>query len=225
MVFRVNFLAHCALASDAAAILHADVLDGLLAGAIIADFSKGKIPSDWPTSVAAGVRLHRRIDSATNQLPAIKVSCNRFPKHLRRLAPIFIDILGDYHLSQTWSDYYTAELDEFSKHCYAAVRRHSDLLPERGQRFITYLEHVDLLANGADWANIENAIASVLRRLRSDLSLSETAATVYNLAAATRQEFDAYYPECIQLARAWGTDYAASIDAISAAPNTADETH
>ena len=103
----MNFLAHCALAADASETWSVDshCRNGLLAGAIIADFCKGRVNTQWPRPLQ-GIRLHRRIDAVSNQHAAIRNSCQLYPKELRRYAPIFVDILADYHLSHRWQDYY-----------------------------------------------------------------------------------------------------------------------
>ena len=50
---RINYLAHLYLSGDS---------PGERAGALLGDFVKGPVLSDWPTDVAFGIRLHRRVD-------------------------------------------------------------------------------------------------------------------------------------------------------------------
>ena len=75
----MNFLAHCALAG-------AD--EDLIVGSFLGDFVKGPISTDLPTGVQRGVRLHRRIDAYSNMQADIRVSVERFPAELRRIAPV-----------------------------------------------------------------------------------------------------------------------------------------
>jgi acyl carrier protein phosphodiesterase len=101
----MNFLAHCALAQDASDCWdNGNALrDGLLAGAILADFGKGPIASHLPLDLQAGIRLHRRIDAFTNQHDLIRDTLRLvspraaplradFPRHSRRL--LLISDLG-----------------------------------------------------------------------------------------------------------------------------------
>ena len=132
----MNFLAHCALAQDASDCWtggHA-MRGGLLAGAILADFGKGRIDTRLPLELQAGIRLHRRIDAFTNQHELIRSTCAAFPADLRRYAPIFIDILGDYYLSQMWDIYYAEPRTQFSQRCYHACATYADHLMTPGQR-------------------------------------------------------------------------------------------
>ena len=134
----MNFLAHCALADEASSLWQVDSNQhqGLLAGAVIADFTKGRINPLWPDALQAGIRLHRRIDAVSNQHPGIRTSCERFPKSLRRFAPIFIDILADHYLSLSWQDYTKENLGTFTPRCYQAIARYQEFVPHQGQSYI-----------------------------------------------------------------------------------------
>jgi acyl carrier protein phosphodiesterase len=163
----MNFLAHCALAKDAAKTFDfgTDALEGLLAGAVIGDFVKGRIPTDWPVALQAGVRLHRKIDAVSNRNNALQGLSADYPAPVRRFAPIFLDLLADYCLASNWPDHYTYPLKPFSQDCYDAIAKHQSFLPDHGVRFFDYMQQQDLLANYHQWAHVRRGIESVLRRL------------------------------------------------------------
>ena len=104
----MNFLAHCSLAHDAALIWQCDhdQRSGLLAGAVIGDFVKGQLPQQWPHALRAGARLHRKVDALSNINSGIRQNCDRYPAHMRRFAPIFVDMLADHCLALNWQNYY-----------------------------------------------------------------------------------------------------------------------
>ena len=112
----MNFLAHCALANDAADRMQADLTlrQGLLAGGVIGDFVKGPVLPAWPQALQNGVRLHRKIDALSNQDPAIHQLSRAFPSTLRRFAPIFLDLIADHALAQDWSRHYPSTTQSFS---------------------------------------------------------------------------------------------------------------
>ena len=201
----MNFLAHCTLAADASATwdVPANQHNGLLAGAIIADFSKGRVNPQWPQSLQAGIRLHRRIDAVSNQHAAILKSCARYPKQLRRFAPIFVDILADYHLSHNWNSYSKHDLFGFAQRCYAAVAYYQDYLPEHGRRFAAYMQDSNLLARYHEWPTIEQAIASSLRRLqRPDLTATAVAASS-EITGQSVDDFHEFYADFRQQLVHW----------------------
>jgi len=207
----VNFLAHCALAQDASNCWENGnaLRDGLLAGAILADFGKGPIASHLPLDLQAGIRLHRRIDAFTNQHDLIRDTCTSFPPRLRRYAPIFLDILGDYYLSRTWSNYYTEARPDFSQRCYDACAAYGQYLGEAEaaqlQKFLHYMRSTDLLANYDGWEHVERGLRSVLRRLGQS-SLFEAA----NIAADAQRDsgehaFRLYFSDLRDQLPAWAT--------------------
>lgn len=207
----MNFLAHCALAQDASDCWeNGDALrSGLLAGAILADFGKGPIASKWPLELQTGVRLHRRIDAFTNQHGLIRDNCALFPPELRRYAPIFLDILGDYYLSRTWGDYYAEARSHFSRRCYDACNAYVHHLDETKaphlHTFLQYMRNTDLLANYHDWEHVERGLQSVLRRL-GQTSLYEAV----NMAADAQRDsgehaFRLYFADLRDQLPAWAT--------------------
>ena len=167
----MNFLVHCALALEASRRWPQGhtIRQGLLAGAIFADFDKGPIDKSLPLDLQTGIRLHRRIDAFSNQHQAIRDRCATFPLELRRYAPIFLDILGDFYLSQNWAYYYAHSRATLSRRCYEACEIYSVYLSTEQAtqmtRFLVYMRGADLLANYDDWQHIERATHSVLRRL------------------------------------------------------------
>jgi acyl carrier protein phosphodiesterase len=205
----VNFLAHCALASDASQCWPNGelLLEGLLAGAVVADFSKGPIAKTLPAELQTGIRLHRRIDAYSNQHPAIRETCSNFPKELRRYAPIFIDILADYYLSLAWDEYYPASRTDFSEQCYEACEHYSanpaNATSDQLRRFIAYMRETDLLASYHEWQHVERALHSVLRRLEKEELLPAVIATCLEQRDSGQSAFRIYFPDTRQQLTSW----------------------
>lgn len=194
----MNFLAHAALAHDAALRWSADEAQttGLLAGAVIGDYVKGRIPTDWPIALQAGVALHRRIDAISNRHFGIQATCNTYPDDLRRYAPIFIDLLADHSLARDWSRYYEkTEKNAVSEACYKALNAHLDKLPANGIRFASYMQEVDLLANYDEWSHVEQGFQSVLRRLNVTLDPGRVLSVCANQIGATDMLLTTLYPD------------------------------
>lgn len=189
----MNFLAHCVLAHPG---------EGFLAGGILGDFVKGNIPRSLPVELRAGVRLHRRIDSFSNRLPALKESARRFPPTLRRVAPVLLDIVADHCLAVSWPRHGIGDLHNFTAGIYAAVERYRDWVPDRGREFVERMIDTDLLARYGDAAVIHRAMGHVLSRLELTHLRGELAKVLDNSLAALANDFDVYYPELDAFARA-----------------------
>jgi|TARA_B110000444_G_C18508683_1_gene441261 acyl carrier protein phosphodiesterase len=201
----MNFLAHCVLADHAAKHWRVDLQtrQGLLAGAVIADFTKGPVNNAWPQALQAGVRLHRRIDAFSNTQQAIKTTCERFPSEYRRYAPIFVDLLADYFLSISWDDFHDESKTVFSAKCYAALTEYEGFLPAHGQRFLQYAQQRDLFANYDQWKNIQRGLSSVLQRLNREAWFEEVNECTASLRESALPDFHLYYAELEQQLASW----------------------
>ena len=198
----MNFLAHCSLAHDAAGAWGSDEQQrqGLLAGAVIGDFVKGPLPTDWPEPLRAGARLHRRVDALSNRNPGIRQNCDRYPPHLRRFAPIFVDVLADHCLTLAWQQFYEMDLQSFSAECYDAIEHYENYLSHDAVRFFDYMREVDLLANYGEWSHVARGLKSVLRRLQREHWFIDVERASLATVAGTHHDFASYYP---QLQQAW----------------------
>ena len=159
----MNFLAHCLLGARASD--HPAQRDGLVAGGLLGDFVKGPVPAHWPESVQLGVRLHRRIDAFSNQHPGIRQSCDRFPKALRRFAPIFVDVVADHALSLGWQQRHSEPLGDFTQHCYRLADDHRSLLDAEHNRYLTWMTEHDLLGGYGEPEVMFRGLRSITRRL------------------------------------------------------------
>jgi len=92
----MNYLAHLYLADRAGADL---------AGAVLGDFVRGPDMTRFAPAVAHSIRLHRRIDTLTDQHPLVLGAMSRFEAGPRRYAPIILDVLWDYVLATDWPRY------------------------------------------------------------------------------------------------------------------------
>jgi acyl carrier protein phosphodiesterase len=201
----VNFLAHCVLADHASVHWQADAQthQGLLAGAVVADFTKGRIDQTWPRALQAGVRLHRRIDAFSNTQQGIKLTCAKFPAQYRRYAPIFVDVLADYFLSISWNDFHSEAKTTFSAKCYEALTAYEGFLPTNGQRFLHYAQEKDLFANYDQWENIERGLGSVLKRLNKATWFEEVNDCAKSIKTTALPDFYLYYSELEQQLPSW----------------------
>ena len=77
------------------------------------DFWRGAPDPAWPAALAAGVRLHRRVDVHTDAHPAVRAARALFVPPLRRYAGIALDV---------WFDHCSRASSSAIRPCAAAVR-------------------------------------------------------------------------------------------------------
>ena len=204
----VNFLAHSLIAARANP--DAELLtDGLIAGGILGDLVKGTVPENWPVALQLGVRLHRRIDAHSNGAAGVRASCNRFPTDLRRLAPVFVDIVADHCLALAWRDCHDEPLQEFSQRCYATAAPHAHRLDARGQRYLHWIIEEDLLAGYRSVEVMQGGLLSVTRRLGREHLNPALLTFVADALPELNADFLGYFPELLAHGRDWAATHAA----------------
>ncbi len=190
----MNFLAHCVLGALASESRN----EGLIVGGILGDLWKGAIPAHWNAEIRAGIRLHRRVDAASNQHPGIRRSCDRFPAELRRLAPVLVDIHGDLALAGFWSNHVAQPQLEFIQRCNGVIGnwREWDLeLPSAAERFLDVIIERDLLTAYGTWDGVGLCVEGVARRLCKPDLPGPALATCQALSEALCTDFNSYFPD------------------------------
>ena len=182
----MNFLAHCLLAWPG---------QGWIAGGVLGDFVKGRLPETLPPELKAGIRLHRRIDSFANRLADMKPSIARFDVELRRAAPVLLDIVADHCLALTWPRYSKVALADLGTEVYGALRRFDACVPDTGRPFVSRMIETDLLGRYAEPEVRDRALRYVLSRLRlSHLSTALDQLLNARLPAFV-EDFHGYFPK------------------------------
>jgi acyl carrier protein phosphodiesterase len=182
----MNFLAHCLLAWPG---------QGWVAGGVLGDFVKGRVPESLPSELSAGVRLHRRIDTFSNRLADMKPSIARFDTELRRAAPVLLDIVADHCLALTWCRYADVALADFTTEVYTALRRFHAYAPDRGRPFIARMIDTDLLARYDDPAVRDRALLYVLNRLQLTQLSPKVTSLLDSQLPAFVEDFHGYFPK------------------------------
>ncbi len=198
----MNFLAHCLIAARAQPP-DDPTSPGLIAGGLLGDFVKGPVPETWPAPLRTGIGLHRRIDAYSNGAGGVRKSCNRFPPELRRLAPVFVDIIADHCLAVDWPAWHDEPLKDFSQRCYATLQPHTHRFGRRVRRYLDWLVAEDLLAHYQTTEAMERGLRSVTRRLHRE---HLNGALVDFSAAALPElhgDFRGYFPQLLEHGREW----------------------
>jgi acyl carrier protein phosphodiesterase len=195
----VNFLAHCLIPDRATRAPHPD----LIAGGFVGDFLKGPVPDTLPGQLGLGIRLHRRIDAYSNRQAGIRRSCERFPAHLRRFAPVFVDVIADHLLARHWSRFHPDRLTDFTRGAYAAIEPHVARLPQPGQRLFSYMVEQDLFAQYLEPRVLYRTLESVTRRLKRPELNDGLEALVAERMAELDHDFLEYFPDLLAHAEDW----------------------
>lgn len=150
----MNYLAHVYLAGDA----DSDRLGGLMG-----DFVKGPLPCGLPSDLAAGVALHRRIDSYADAHPAFQRSRARVSAARRRYSGVMVDMFYDHLLTSLWESYSSQALTKYCHDVYDLLDANAALLPERLGQVRIWMRKDDWLSSYRTLQGTGNAIDRIAR--------------------------------------------------------------
>ncbi len=170
----MNYLAHAYLSFH-----HPEIL----VGNMISDFVKGKKQYDYPLMVQQGIRLHREIDSFTDEHPATRAARQFLKPAAGPYAGAFLDIVYDHFLALDANEMMESNWKDFSKEVYAQLAEKEELLPEKFARMFPYMVSQDWLYHYRFVSGIEKSFGGIARRA----SYLSDAAPVFELF---RQHYD-----------------------------------
>ena len=153
----MNFLAHLWLA---------DQTRTSLAGAILGDVVRGSDLTKYPDEITRGIRLHRKVDAATDRHPLIVSVRERYASGQRRYAGIVLDLACDYVLSSDWARYSHEALPDFCTRTAQAVADASPWFELAGAPGTRAPQFTELLLSYGTEPGIERALRRVASRMR-----------------------------------------------------------
>ena len=188
----MNFLAHLHLADNSKTSLAAN-----LAG----DFAKGSIER-FPKHLQQGIWLHRQIDQLTDTHELTKELESKFPKQLKRAAPILIDLAFDHMLAKYWDEYHNASLKEFARKAYDAIDA-CEGLPEQLQCLAPRIRSENWLVAYKSREGLNKTIESVAKRVSKPEIFNGATAAVKSLDIEIEIAFRTFYPQLMAYSRIW----------------------
>ncbi len=135
----------------------------VITGNFMADAVKGRDLSRFPEEVQRGIRLHRRIDTFTDQHAITLQGRERLRAHCGKFAGVALDIFYDHCIASTWQE--EEPLPDFAQRMYALLHAHHHLMPERTQRMFPYMMRGDWLTGYASLEGIAGALSGLAHRV------------------------------------------------------------
>ena len=191
----MNFLAHLHLAGDD---------DGLRLGALLGDFTKGKLAlRKYPEGVQTGIELHRFIDSTTDQVPAVADLRRQIDKPFRRYAGIIIDLALDHELALRWERYSDQSLEDFDAGVRELLANTDVFIPRRLRSFMDYADRQGLFAAYREEKEVLRSLRGVGGRLLRPNPLHRVDEIWTGLKPAFSECFERTYPAIQSEVAAW----------------------
>jgi acyl carrier protein phosphodiesterase len=193
----MNFLAHAFLSGDD---------DEILVGNFIADAVKGKDASRFSHGVQNGIRLHRQIDTYTDNHPVFIRSKGRIQGEYGKFAGVVIDIYYDHFLALYWTNYSDKDLSEFAVKVYTLMLNNYKILPARSKRILPYMIIHNWLVGYSRFKDLQWVFNGMSRRSRKYESGMEGAVDSLRRDYDNfKSDFEAFFPDMIEAANGFRT--------------------
>ncbi len=170
-------------------------------GQLCGDFVRGPVTQQYPAAIARGIRVHRAVDSYTDQHPVNLEARRLFKRPHRRYAGIICDVAYDHFLALDWQRYCRTPLTDYAMLVDDALSQRSALLPDNLKAFMPYLKSEKILERNTLREHIELTLVRISRRRQSMAPLASAAALVWQNELALKAYFDEFFPELIMHTR------------------------
>ncbi|WP_201982000.1 acyl carrier protein phosphodiesterase [Hymenobacter rubidus] len=188
----MNFLAHLFLSGPSHAAAYSDVL----LGNFMADSVPGKQLESYPPAVQTGIRLHRAIDTFTDQHPVVRRSTQRLREAgYGKYAGVISDMFLDHFLARNFEKFSSEKLPEFTRRVYALLTQHQAELPPRVQQFLPYMVQHNWLVGYAELEGIRRALGGLSRRATAGSGMETAVDELQANYAGYEADFWEYFPE------------------------------
>lgn len=191
----MNFLAHAYLAGP-------DPADRV--GGLLGDFVKGLLPAGLPPELAAGVALHRAIDSFADRHPAFNASRARVGLKRRRFSGVLVDMFYDHLLARDWRLFNDGSLEDYAATQYASMEAYASVLPAQAVEIVGLMRSQDWLCGYREVSGIGGTIDRMARyRLRRENPLAGGVEEFLADAAGFEADFAHFLPDAFAFAADW----------------------
>ena len=188
----MNFLAHLHLAT---------LSESSLLGNLMADFVRGDPSQQWDVPVADGIRLHRRLDSMTDQLPEVRAARQLFRQETRRVSPVTLDVIWDHFLARDWHLYCPdIALGDFCDQAEQQIRPFLTRTPAEFRALNQWMWPEQWLEKYARKERLEVVLQGMAKRRPKLEKLRHSYQDFTDNYAALDQLFSEFYPGLMQLA-------------------------
>jgi len=182
----MNFLAHLYLSGD-----NPDVR----IGNFIADAVKGHDWEKYRDGIRTGIKLHRAIDTFTDNHPVVRNSISRLQDKYHKYSGVIVDMLYDHYLAKYWDEYNSMELNQFVDSSYALMLRNFFVLPTRAKRVLSFMMMQNWLVSYADLDALERHYRNMSRRTHFNSGMENAVVDIRASYDDFERDFREFFPE------------------------------
>ena len=185
----MNFLAHLFLSCEQ---------EGLLIGNFLADYLSNEQVRQYPEPIQEGVRLHRAIDTYTDNHPEVLKGVRRLYGRHSKYASVVVDVYYDYLLSVNWLRYSNKPLPEFCRDVYQVLEDHLEIMPPGLQKHLPMMIADNWLRSYGSHNGLAIAFHRMKRRTSRPEYLDGALESLVLHFDDLNEEFNAFFPDVIE---------------------------
>lgn len=182
----MNFLAHIYLSGEN---------ELLTIGNFAADGIRGKVFTNYPKAMQAGIVLHRFIDSYTDAHFVFRQSTKRLHKAYGHYSGVIVDIFYDHFLAKNWNDYSDQPLDEYIQDFYKSLNRNFEILPPRFKKLTPFMIEDNWLLSYATVEGIQKVLSGMNRRTNGRSKMNEATKELIEYYEAFENDFTQFFKD------------------------------
>lgn len=185
----MNYLAHLYLSQNTGE---------LMIGNFIGDAVKGNALEDLSPGRKAGVVLHRKIDTYTDQHPVTQETNAILRPYFRKYAGVVSDVFYDHFLAINWSEYHDTPLDEYTAGIYRFLGQHAESFPFKSQQFFQYIQAGQVLESYATISGISRVMLGMSRRASFVSDMEKAGGVLEKHYEALEADFRKFFPDLVR---------------------------
>jgi len=171
--------------------------EDLQIGNLWAEVVRGNNFSAFTPSVALGIRLHRTIDSFTDNSDLVKRASHLFHAEHRKYSPIIVDVLFDYFLIKNWKNYSDEKYHDFVLQTYKIIKKNINLFPLKLQKMLEALLFYDWFNEYSSLNGIEKTLKELSKRTKFENNMGNALTEIYLYYDELEIIFLTFFPELI----------------------------
>ena len=188
----MNFLAHLLLSGPVGATAYSDIV----LGNFIADSVPGRQLEAYPPAVQAGIRLHRAIDTFTDQHPVVRRSTLRLREAgYGKYAGVISDMFLDHFLARHFAGFSPEPLADFARRVYGQLMARQAEMPARVQHLLGYMVQHNWLLGYAETAGLARALSGLSRRASPGSGMETAVEELLRHYDAYEADFQEFFPQ------------------------------
>jgi acyl carrier protein phosphodiesterase len=185
----MNILAHACLSAHN---------DDWLIGNFIGDFIKGNPASErhgLGDDIVAGVRLHRSIDTFTDDHPDVAAVRELLYPRCHKYAGVAVDVFFDHFLATQFSSLTGEELSSFTTYVYRTLQRNSARLPADAVKMLNAMVRYDWLSSYQTLIGIDRSLTGISRRTTYPSGLDTAIVDLERYYDLIGEHFNHFWPQ------------------------------